>query len=158
MPEVICFVLLTVKYFYWRSFKFWLDINVMREVCLHNNWSCVPENVQGITNIWTPWSFFGWWWWWDPTIGGSHLEWRVEARGEGSLPNSFRGELIFLIKTHFYGGALTSHFMGEHSPTTSEDCLPRVRNIFLFGRKLEYITRLIYFYIFFRMLNTRLCL
>ena len=33
---------------------------------------------------------------------------------EGSLPNSFGWEFILFIKTHFYGGALTSHFM-EHS-------------------------------------------
>ena len=38
---------------------------------------------------------------------------------EGSLPNSFGWELILFIKTHFYGGALTSHFMEEHSSPTS---------------------------------------
>ena len=74
------------------------------------------------------------------------------------LPNSFRGEFIILfIKTHFYGGALTSHFMGEHSPA-SKHCQSQVRNIFLFGRKLECIARLIYFYIFFEMLSTFLYL
>ena len=31
---------------------------------------------------------------------------------------------------------------------------PRMSNIFLFGRKLECIARVIYFYIFFRLLNT----
>ena len=38
---------------------------------------------------------------------------------EGSLPNSFGLEFILFIKTHFYGGALTSHFMEEHSSPTS---------------------------------------
>ena len=38
---------------------------------------------------------------------------------EGSLPNSFRWEFILFIKTHFYWGALTSHFMEEHSSPTS---------------------------------------
>ena len=33
-------------------------------------------------------------------------------------------------------------------------CLPRVRNILLLGRILEYIAKLIYFYTFFGMLNT----
>ena len=34
---------------------------------------------------------------------------------EGSLPNSCGWGFILFIKTHFYGGALTSHFMEEHS-------------------------------------------
>ena len=38
---------------------------------------------------------------------------------EGSLPNSFGCEFILFIKTHFYGGALTSHFIEEHSSPTS---------------------------------------
>ena len=38
---------------------------------------------------------------------------------EGSLPNSFGCELILFIEAHFYGGALTSHFMEEHSSPTS---------------------------------------
>ena len=38
---------------------------------------------------------------------------------EGSLPNSFGWEFILFIKTHFYGGALTLHFMEEHSSPTS---------------------------------------
>ena len=33
------------------------------------------------------------------------------GRGEGSLPNSFGGEFILFIKTHFYRRALTSHFI-----------------------------------------------
>ena len=35
----------------------------------------------------------------SPHDGGTHLELGVEGRG------------ILFIKTHFYGGALTSHFM-----------------------------------------------
>ena len=38
---------------------------------------------------------------------------------EGSLPNSFGWEFTLFIKTHFYGGALTSHFMEEHPSPTS---------------------------------------
>ena len=37
----------------------------------------------------------------------------------GSLPNSFGCEFILFIKTHIYRGALTSHFMEEHSSPTS---------------------------------------
>ena len=47
---------------------------------------------------------------------------RMRSRGsgdEGSLPNSFEWEFILFIKTYFYGGALTSHFMEEHSSPTS---------------------------------------
>ena len=36
-----------------------------------------------------------------------------------SLPNSFGWEFILFIKTHFYEGALTSHFMEEHPSPTS---------------------------------------
>ena len=36
---------------------------------------------------------------------------------EGSFPNSFGFEFISFIKTLFYGGAPTSHFMEEHSLT-----------------------------------------
>ena len=38
---------------------------------------------------------------------------------EGSLPNSFGWEFVLFIKTHFYVGALTSHFMEGHSSPTS---------------------------------------
>ena len=38
---------------------------------------------------------------------------------EGFCPNSFGWEFILFIKTHFYGGALTAHFMEEHSSPTS---------------------------------------
>ena len=38
---------------------------------------------------------------------------------EGSLPNSFGWKFILFIKTRIYGGALTSHFMEEHSSPTS---------------------------------------
>ena len=69
---------------------------------------------------WTPWSFFG---------GGGgdessrlgaltqNEEWRVGGWGLSS--NFFRMTVILFIKTHFYGGALTSHFMEEHSSPTS---------------------------------------
>ena len=36
----------------------------------------------------------------------------------GGLFHSFGAKFLF-IKTHFYGGALTSHFMGEQSPPAS---------------------------------------
>ena len=42
-----------------------------------------------------------------------------ESGDEGSLPNSFGCEFILFIKTHFCGGAFTSHFMEEHSSPTS---------------------------------------
>ena len=35
----------------------------------------------------------------------------THGRAEGYLPNSIGGEIILFIKTHFYGGALTSHFI-----------------------------------------------
>ena len=38
---------------------------------------------------------------------------------EGSLPNSVEWKFILFITTHFSGGALTSHFMEEHSSPTS---------------------------------------
>ena len=52
-------------------------------------------------------------WWHSPRMrsGGSG--------DEDSLPNSFGWEFILFIKTHSYGGALTSHFMEEHSSPTS---------------------------------------
>ena len=51
---------------------------------------------------------------------GHSLRMRSGGSGdEGSLPNSFGWEFILFIKTHFYGGALTSHFMEEHSSPTS---------------------------------------
>ena len=69
---------------------------------------------------WTSWSFL---------VGGGGNEsprWghspRMRSGGsgdKGSLPNSFGWEFILFIKTHFYGGALTSHFMEEHSSPTS---------------------------------------
>ena len=63
---------------------------------------------------WTPWSFLGGGVMTSPHDGGTNLEW-VEGGGEGSLPKSFGWEFILFIKTNFYGGALTSHFMEEHS-------------------------------------------
>ena len=41
------------------------------------------------------------------------------SRDEGSLPNFSGWEFILFIKTRFYGGALTSHFIEEHSSPTS---------------------------------------
>ena len=52
----------------------------------------------------------------SPHDGGTHLEW---VEGMRALSNSFRWEFILFIKTHFYGGALTSHFMEEHSSPSS---------------------------------------
>ena len=94
----------------------------MREACLYNNWSFVPIflKIHRAIMRWTPWSFF---------VGGGGDEsprWghspRMRSGGsrdEGSLPNSFGWEFILFIKTHFCWGALTSHFMEEHSPPTS---------------------------------------
>ena len=94
----------------------------MREACLYNNWSfCsnIFENLQGINKM-NPLEFL-----WggggdeSPRWGHSHRM-RSEGSGdEGYLPNSFECEFISFIKTHFYGGALTSHFMEDHSSPTS---------------------------------------
>ena len=51
---------------------------------------------------------WGKWWLWVPTV-----------TMEGSLPNSFGAKFMLFINTYFYGGALTSHIMGEHSPPKS---------------------------------------
>ena len=93
----------------------------MREACLYNNWSFVQiffENLQGINEMNTL-EFFG---------GGGGDEsprWghspRMRSGGSGdedSIPNSLGWEFILFIKTHFYGGALTSHIMEEHSSTS----------------------------------------
>ena len=84
----------------------------MREPCLYNNWSFnILENLQGINEMNTLvfWGGGGGdespWWGHSPRMSGG-------SGYEGSLPNSF-------IKTHFYGGALTSHFMEEHSSPIS---------------------------------------
>ena len=94
----------------------------MREACLYNNWSfCsnVFENLQGINEM-NPLEFF------EGGGGDESPRWghspRMRSGGsgdEGSLPNSFGCEFILFIKTHFYGGALTSHFKEEHSSPTS---------------------------------------
>ena len=93
----------------------------MREACLYNNWRFVPIFLKIYRALmrWTPWSFFG-----EVAVmsrhdGGTHLEWGVEGRGMKALPNSFGWEFILFIKTHFYGGALTSHYMDKHSSPTS---------------------------------------
>ena len=68
---------------------------------------------------WIPWSFCFCFFLWgegggvavmSPHVRGIHLEWGVEGRGVRAL--------FLFIKTHFYGGALTSHFMEEHSSPT----------------------------------------
>ena len=77
------------------------------------------------------WKFTGHWW--DEHLGvfwggggDESSRWghspRMRSGGsgdEGSLPNSFGWEFMLFIKTHFYRGALTSHFMEEHSSPTS---------------------------------------
>ena len=98
------------------------DIGIMREACLYNNWSFVPIFLKIYRALmrWTRLSFF-----WggggdeSPRWGHSPRMRSGESRDEGSLPNSFGWEFILLIKTNFYGGALTSHFMEEHSSPTS---------------------------------------
>ena len=54
-----------------------------------------------------------------PRWGHSPRMRRWGSGDQGSLPNSFGWEFILFIKTHFYGGAVTSHFMEEHSSPTS---------------------------------------
>ena len=94
----------------------------MREACLYNNWSFVPIFLKIYRALirWTPWSFF-WGGGGDDSPRWGHSP-RMRGGGsgdEGSLPYSFGWEFILFIKTHFYGGALTSHFMEEHSSPTS---------------------------------------
>ena len=55
----------------------------------------------------------------SPRLGHSPRMRSGESGDGGSLPNSFGWEFILFIKTHFYGGALTSHFMEERSSPTS---------------------------------------
>ena len=87
------------------------------EACLYNNWSFAPIffKIYRALMRWTLWSFFGgrWRWW------VSHRMRSGGSGDEGSLPNSFEWEFILFIKTHFYGAAVTSHFMEEHSSPTS---------------------------------------
>ena len=64
---------------------------------------------------WTPWSFLGRLRWGVPTMGALPRMRSGGSGDEGSLPNSFGWGFILFIKTHFYGGALTSHFMEEYS-------------------------------------------
>ena len=51
----------------------------------------------------------------SPRVEGHWPRMRSGGSGVKALPNSFGWELILFIKTHFYGGGLTSHFMEEHS-------------------------------------------
>ena len=93
----------------------------MREACLYNKWSFVPIFLFLYRALmrWTHWIFWGEVTVMSPHDGDTHLEWGVECRRMRALPNSFGWEFILLIKTHFYGGARTSHFMEEHSSPTS---------------------------------------
>ena len=94
----------------------------MREACLYNNWSFVPIFLKMYRALmrWTPWSFLGGGGGDESPLWGHSPRMRSGGSGdEGSLPNSFRWEFILYIKTHFYGGALTLHFMEEHSSPTS---------------------------------------
>ena len=65
-----------------------------------------------------PLDFFFFERWQSPRWGHSHWMRSGGSGDEGSLPNSFGCEFILFINTHFYGGALTSHFMEEHSSPT----------------------------------------
>ena len=89
----------------------------MREACLYNNGSFVSIFLKIYRALmrWTPWSFLGRLRWGVPTMGALPRMRSGGSGDEGSLPNSFGWGFILFIKTHFYGGALTSHFMEEHS-------------------------------------------
>ena len=94
----------------------------MREACLYNNnkfCSNIFENLQGIDEMNTLEFFLGGGGDESPRWGHSPRMRSGGSRYEGSLLNSFGWEFILFIKTHFYGGALTSHFMEEHSSPTS---------------------------------------
>ena len=98
----------------------------MRYACLHNK-SFVLNFLKIYKALmkWTPWRFLAG----GDGVGGGDGVWRGGGHsprimgwgswGEGYLPNSFGGELILFMKTHFYRGALTSHFMEEHSSPSS---------------------------------------
>ena len=93
----------------------------MRKACLHNNWS-VPIFLKIYRALmrWTRWSFLGGSGGDESPRRGHSPRMRSGGSGdEGSLLNSFGREFILFIKTHFYGGELTSHFMEEHSSPTS---------------------------------------
>ena len=90
----------------------------MREACLYNNWSFVPIFLKIYRALMR----------WTKTLeflggggGDESPRWRhsprVEGRGMRALPNWW--EFILFIKTHFYGRALTSHFMEEQTSPTS---------------------------------------
>ena len=115
---------LTVKYFYfWHTFKFWLIKYWCSEsLCLYNNWNFVPifSKIYRALMRWTPWNFLGEVVVMSPHDGGTHPQWRVEGRGMRTLSQIVWDEsLSYSLKTHFHWGALTSHFMEEHSSPTS---------------------------------------
>ena len=88
---------------------------------MYNNWSFVPILLKiGRALIrWTPWRFLGGGGGDESPLWGHSSRVRSGGSGdEGCLPNYFGWEFIVSIKTHFYGGALTSHFMEEHSSPT----------------------------------------
>ena len=93
----------------------------MREACLYNNWSFVPIFLKIYRALmrWTPWIFWGGGGDESPRWGHSPRMRSGWSGDEGSLPNYFGWKFILFIKTHFYLGALTSHFMEEHSSPTS---------------------------------------
>ena len=69
---------------------------------------------------WTPWNFLGEVVVMSPHDGCTHPQWRVEGRGMRTLSQIIWDDsLSYSLKTHFYWGALTSHFMEEHSSPTS---------------------------------------
>ena len=72
------------------------------------------ENLQGINEM-KPLEFFL-----GGGGGGTHLEWRVEGRGMRALSQILSDvSLSYSLKHISTGGALTSHFMQEHSSPTS---------------------------------------
>ena len=92
----------------------------MREACLYYNFcNNIFGNLRGINEMNTL-DFFFWRWPGDESPRWGHSPRMSGGSGdENSLPNSFGREFISFIKTDFYGGALTSHFMEEHSSPTS---------------------------------------
>ena len=89
----------------------------MREACLYTNGSFVSIFLKIYRTLmrWIPWSFLGRWWWWVLTMGALPRMRSGGSGDEGSLPNSFGWGVILFTKTHLYRGALTLHFMEEHS-------------------------------------------
>ena len=69
---------------------------------------------------WTPRNFFGEVVVMSPHAGGTHPQGGVQSQGMRTLSEILWDEsLSYSLKTHFYWGALTSHFIEEHSTPTS---------------------------------------